>query len=94
VPNVLGSMIVNNKVFSQSSLTTIDGYTLQTQTDNPSGGTNFNAGSGKYFISSSDFIDINSITFRISYNIDNTSTSRSTTVNVRLGTPVDTISTN
>ena len=91
VPNVLGSMIVNDKVFSQSSLTTIDGYTLQTQTDNPSGGTNFNAGSGKYFISSSDFVDINSITFRISYNINNNSTSRPTTVNVSLQPPAGTI---
>ena len=91
VPNVLGSMIVNDKVFSQSSLTTIDGYTIQTQTDSPSGGTNFNVGSGKYFISSSDFIDINSITFRISYSIDNNSTSKPTTVNVSLQPPAGTI---
>ena len=91
VPNVLGSMILNNETFSQSSPTTIDGYTLQTQTNNPPGGTNFNAGSGKYFISSSDFIDINSITFRISYSIDNNSTTKPTTVNVSLQPPAGNI---
>ena len=91
VPNVLGSMILNNETFSQSSPTTIDGYTLQTQTNNPPGGTNFNAGSGKYFISSSDFIYINSITFRISYSIDNNSTTKPTTVNVSLQPPAGNI---
>ena len=91
VPNVLGSMILNNETFSQSSPTTIDGYTLQTQTNNPPGGTNFNAGSRKYFISSSDFIDINSITFRISYSIDNNSTTKPTTVNVSLQPPAGNI---
>ena len=87
VPNVLGSMIRSSPfTFSDGAFTTINGYTLQTQTLSPSE-TNFNAGSGKYFISSSDFVDINSITFRISYNINNTSTTKSTTVNVRLGNP-------
>ena len=75
VPNVLGGMIVNNKSLSAVSndvFTLIDGYTVNTQTVSPAE-TNFNGESGKYFVSSSDFTDINSITLRVSYNISNTS---------------------
>ena len=92
VPNVLGSMIKSSSfTFSSGVFTTIDAYALQTQTDSPSGGTNFNVGSGKYFISSSDFVDINSITFRISYSVTNLS-NQIPTVKVKLlgsGLPSD-----
>lgn len=84
VPNVLGSMIKSSpSTFTSAVFTTIDGYTLQTQTDSPPGGTNFNAGSGKYFISSSDFVNMNSITFRISYSVTNLS-NQIPTVKVKL----------
>jgi hypothetical protein len=76
VPNVLGSMIVNNNLLSavgSGVFTLIEGYTVQTQTPSPTL-TNFSGGSGKYFATGSEFIDINSITLRVSYNIDNTST--------------------
>jgi hypothetical protein len=68
VNNILGSMVKSNFTFNSSSATTITGYT---QTLPPSTGANFNTSLGRYHITSSEVTDINSITFRISYNIIN-----------------------
>jgi hypothetical protein len=68
VNNILGSMVKSNFTFNSSSATTITGYT---QTLPPSTGANFNTSLGRYHITSSEVTDINSITFRISYNIFN-----------------------
>ena len=81
VSDILGTMIKNLFAFSSSSATTITSYNSIPLA--PLEGANFTSGSGRYNITASNVENLNSITFRISYNIVNNA-SNTSTVEVRL----------
>ena len=81
VSDILGTMTKNSFTFNSSSAATITNYNSIPLA--PLEGANFTSASGRYNITASNVANLNSITFRVSYNIVG-NTSDNSTVEVRL----------
>jgi hypothetical protein len=68
VNNILGSMIKNDTMPFSGATDIVNYNSILTS---PSEGANFNSSEGRYYITSSELGNINSITFKISYTITN-----------------------
>jgi len=81
IPDILGSMNKTNFFFNSSSYTQIKDYTVNLP---PLEGASFSASNGTYHITNSAVENINTATFKISYNVVNNSTTTPATVDVDL----------